>query len=79
MTKIKVFFVDGSTYEYAVKDVITAKKYAHSITNKGFRIKKEGKFIYLPVAKIDHVEVLGDDGEISVREVLNESKGPEGS
>jgi len=66
--KIKVFFTDGSTYEYPVKDIIVAKRYAHSITNQGFRKPAAGpKWMadYYPVHKIDHVRVTDEDGSTS--------------
>lgn len=57
---IKVNFNDGTDYTYTVKDVILAKRYAHSIINTGFRIKRNGKLTYYPVHKIKDVEVDGE-------------------
>ena len=55
---IKVFFIDGSTYEYSVRDAQTAKKYAHIITTMGFRKPKQGGgWTYFPLAEIKKVEV----------------------
>lgn len=69
---IKVNFLDGTDYSYTVKDVTTAKKYAHSIITQGFRIKRNGKLTYFPVHEIKNVEVLGEDLD---REYLVEKKG----
>ena len=69
---IKVNFTDGTDYSYTVKDVLTAKKYAHSIITQGFRVRKSGRYIYYPVHEIKDVEVLGEDLD---RELLVEKKG----
>jgi len=66
---IRVKFKDGTNYSYKVKDVAQAKRYAHSIINTGFRIKRSNVLIYFPVHKIDTVEVEGEGIE---RGPLNE-------
>lgn len=68
---VKVIFIDGTSYEYTVKDVITAKRYAHKITQEGFRTKARDRYVYRPVSKISSVEVIGSEGEIH-REDLQE-------
>ena len=68
---IKVNFTDETDYSYTVKDVITAKKYAHSIITQGFRVRRNGRYIYYPVHEIKNVEVLGQDLD---RELLVEKK-----
>ncbi len=72
--QVKVFFTDGTDYTYTVRDVITAKRYAHKITQEGFRVKGRDRYIYKPASKIERVEVVGSEGEIH-REELNEEKG----
>lgn len=57
---IRVKFKDGTHYDYTVDDVAQAKRYAHSIINTGFRIKRGQKYTYYPVHKIDTVEVEGE-------------------
>jgi len=77
--EITVHFVDRDPYSYSVKDILTAKKYAHSITLTGFRMRKSDGtgFIYLPPAKIDHVEVTDENGpryEVKAKELVETDK-----
>ena len=73
--KITVIFKDGTNYSYEVKDVNTAKRYAHRITQEGFRIRKGNKMIYHPVEKIDTVEVEGSESEMSVQNLVEQKRG----
>ena len=82
MITVKVFFVKEENlppYEYTVKSTgsesaeTRAKRYAYKVINEGFRMRLPDRLIYRGPDKIDHVEVIGTDGELC-RQDLNEDR-----